>query len=89
MALFTSNFSQSISINLHVNLRFSVDEYEAVEQRPFCIQINPFSHLGDGDEDCLYLNVYTPVQSQDGLLKKVIHFTIEINTFQVTHVHCI
>lgn len=48
-----------------------VDEYEAVEQRPFCIQINPFTHLGDGEEDCLYLNVYTPVQSHDGLLKKV------------------
>lgn len=50
-------------------------EYNATEFKPFCLQINMIPNdLGDGDEDCLYLNVYAPIPKggDAGASKKVL-----------------
>lgn len=52
-------------------------EYNATEFKPFCLQINMIPNdFGDGQEDCLYLNVYTPatIEKDSGALKKVLVF---------------
>ncbi|XP_055887058.1 cocaine esterase-like isoform X3 [Biomphalaria glabrata] len=53
-------------------------DYYATEFKPFCIQINPVKTTHDfglGEEDCLYLNVYSPNSAgEQGSLKKVFVF---------------
>ncbi|XP_077284688.1 venom carboxylesterase-6-like [Arctopsyche grandis] len=41
---------------------------DATQDSPHCIQSNPYMRSDEisGDEDCLYLNVYTPAEVKDG-----------------------
>ncbi|KAH9504671.1 hypothetical protein Btru_062547 [Bulinus truncatus] len=54
------------------------EKHLATEFKPFCIQINvinPSHDFGQGKEDCLYLNIYTPESAEEnGNLKKVLVF---------------
>lgn len=47
---------------------------KAHESRPHCAQISPITKLYSGDEDCLYLDIFTPKLSRDQENERVSHF---------------
>ena len=51
-----SQFCQQPVLNAKIN-----KEYDAREFKPFCVQMNIVANdFGTGQEDCRYLNVFTP-----------------------------
>eukprot|EP00095_Tigriopus_kingsejongensis_P002295 maker-scaffold400_size182785-snap-gene-0.23 protein:Tk02295 transcript:maker-scaffold400_size182785-snap-gene-0.23-mRNA-1 annotation:"liver carboxylesterase" len=57
-----------------------INPINATAVKPLCIQTNSISFESDGDEDCLYLNVYSPKlphagsNARDGLLLPIVVF---------------
>lgn len=52
-------------------------ERKAIEFASKCFQINPITKKPEGDEDCLYLNIWTPQMNKEvreDKRCKIIHF---------------